>query len=501
MLSRRNFLPATLLGGLLIALGAVVLRHSPNGGLAAFASGAKVDPMSQVAQAASSDPRLRGAYRFDQAGWVYVHLEGSPGQIGFQHGYLLAPEIAAAFEAVKLSDTHHTGRDWEFFRQAGREMLWPKIDAEYQEELTGIVDGLKARGVKMDLDDVVALNAFQELPDYYVPWLNARENVANAPRLAAPGNCSAFVATGSYTRDGQIVMAHNAWTNYLEGAHWRVIFDLVPQRGHCILMDGYPGVIISDDDFGVNSAGLMVTETTISQFRGWDSNGKPEFVRARQAMQYASSIDDYVRIMRDGNNGGYANTWLLGDLKTGEIAQFELGLKHYGLERTKDGYFVGANFPTDPKVRAEETTFDPGNPESSPNTRRVRGEQLLQEWRGKIDVARAEQFLADHYDTFLKQEQPNEHTLCGHLEVSPRGEPIWECGPYSPEGAVQGKVIDSRLARALSFRARYGHPCGIDFLAEAFLKAHPEYAWQALLLRDMKAGPWTLFKAGQRPPR
>jgi hypothetical protein len=66
---------------------------------------------------------------------------------------------------------------------------------------------------------------------------------------------------------------------------------------------------------------------------------------------------------------------------------------------------------------------------------------------------------------------------------------------------VQGKVIDSRLARALSFRARYGHPCGIDFLAEAFLKAHPEYAWQAPLLRDMKAGPWTLFKAGQRPPR
>ena len=79
-----------------------------------------------------------------------------------------------------------------------------------------------------------------------------------------------------------------------------------------MLMDGFPGVITSDDDFVVNSAGLMITETTISNFHGWDPNGKPEFVRARKAMQYAGSIDDYVKIMLDGNNGGYANDWLLG---------------------------------------------------------------------------------------------------------------------------------------------------------------------------------------------
>ena len=92
-------------------------------------------------------------------------------------------------------------------------------------------------------------------------------------------------------------------------------------------MDGFPGVIASDDDFGINGDGLMITETTITQFEGWDPEGTPEFVRARKAMQYASSIDDYVRIMLEGNNGGYANDWLLGDRKTGEIAQFELGLK------------------------------------------------------------------------------------------------------------------------------------------------------------------------------
>jgi hypothetical protein len=50
------------------------------------------------AAANQSDARLQKAYRFQQGGWTYVHLEGLPGDIGFQHGYLLAPEIADAFE-------------------------------------------------------------------------------------------------------------------------------------------------------------------------------------------------------------------------------------------------------------------------------------------------------------------------------------------------------------------------------------------------------------------
>ena len=114
-------------------------------------------------------------------------------------------------------------------------------------------------------------------------------------------------------------------------------------------MDGFPGVIASDDDFGINSDGLMVTETTITQFEGWDPNGKPEFMRARKALQYAGNIDAYTKIMLDGNNGGYANDWLLGDRKTGEIAQFELGLKAYKLWRTKDGVFSGSNWARDPR--------------------------------------------------------------------------------------------------------------------------------------------------------
>ncbi len=139
-----------------------------------------------VAASGQSDARLQKAYRFQQGGWTYVHLEGSPSDIGFQHGYLLAPDIADAFAAIKLFDMHSTQRDWEFFRTTARQMLWPHIDPEYQRELQGIADGVKAHGVDLDVYDIVALNAFEEVPDYYVPWLNKQQKSAKAPSWPPP---------------------------------------------------------------------------------------------------------------------------------------------------------------------------------------------------------------------------------------------------------------------------------------------------------------------------
>ena len=445
------------------------------------------------------DARLKPAYRFERNRWIYVHLEGSPADIGYQHGYLLAPEIEDGLQAVRTVDTHNTKRDWNFYRNAAQNVLWKRIDAEYQQELQGIVDGLHAHGVNLDLWDVVALNAMEELPDYYVPYVNKLEKRAGAPVLKAPGNCSALVATGSMTKDHKPVIAHSNWTDIAIGTRWTVIFDIVPTHGYHMLMDGFPGVIVSDDDFGINSDGLMVTETTITGYDLFDPKGTPEFVRARRALQYASSIDDYVKIMLDHNNGGYGNDWLLADNKTGEIARFELGLKMHRVWRTKDGYFVGSNFPSDPEFIKAETDFDPNNMGNSPNARHKRWEELMAQSKGQIDVETAEKFLADHWDSYEGKEARDERALCGHVANSPRGVPEWQWPPYSPGGAVTAQAADSTMAKNMSLQVRAGYPCGEDFIADTFLKEHPEFDWQRPILRDMKGNPWAEFKAGDKP--
>jgi hypothetical protein len=442
----------------------------------------------------STDPRLKNAYRLPvRNGWTYVHLEGTPSEIGFQHGWLLSKEIKDGFDVQKLEAEHDSKKTWAFFRNAGRGILWPRIPDEYRQEMEGIAAGLKARGVPLDIWDVVAMNAAMEW-SYYTEQYDKEHGIAKPKTVTAPDHCSAFVATGSYTKDGKFVIAHNNWSSYLDGERWTIAFDVKPAAGHRFVMDGYPGLIHSGDDFGINDAGIAITETTISNFHGWDSKGVPEFARARKAMQYAESIDDFSRIMRDGNNGGYANDWLVADTKTNEIASLELGLKNVELRRTKDGYFTGANFPINRKLLKEETDFDANDPSLSSNARRVRWEELMKKNKGRIDAAMAEQFLADHYDTVTKKVEPSEHTLCGHVDLSPRGMGEWKA-KYEPAGAVQNKVSDAAMARKMTFLAAAGHACGLDFKAAPHMAAHPEFRWEAGLLHDMNAQGWTQIRA------
>jgi hypothetical protein len=372
--------------------------------------------------------------------------------------------------------------------------MWPHIEPEYREELQGIADGVNAHGLKggvrIDVWDVVAMNAAEEW-SYYVKEYDQGHGIKTAA-LATPEHCSAFVATGSYTKDGKIVIAHNNWSYYLDGERWTIIYDIVPANGKRMLMDGLPGVIHSADDFVMNSAGIVITETTIGHFSGYDPNAIPEFVRARKAAQYSASIDDFARIMKEGNNGGYANTWLVADSNKNEIGQLELGLKNVTLEKKTDGYFVGSNFPINENLIREETDFDPHDMSASANARHARWEQLMSENKGKIDVPAAQRFMADHYDTFEKKEDPDERTLDGHIDLSPRGSQPW-MPPFGMAGAVQNKVADAQLTSAMSFSAAAGHACGKDFKAAQHLQAHPEFAWQKDLQRDMKAGAWTTF--------
>src|SRR5262245_32438003 len=87
------------------------------------------------------DNIAKGSNRIERNGWIYVQLEGAPSRIGFQHGYLLATEIGDLLRVMKPFLLHTSKRDWTFYRETAEQMLWPKIEKEYQEEIDGIVSG------------------------------------------------------------------------------------------------------------------------------------------------------------------------------------------------------------------------------------------------------------------------------------------------------------------------------------------------------------------------
>ena len=312
---------------------------------------------------------LEQATRYEKNGWIYLHIAGEPRQRGYQHGYLLAKEISETLRIRRVVWKHISGMDWEWLVGKSKALFTPKVDAENVAEIDGIVDGMADVGFKSNRDELIAYNGWFDLVYYWWP-IEKKKIGADSPNPPLQ-SCSSFIATGSITADKGIVLAHNTMNPYPE-ATFNLILDIAPARGHRILWQSIPGWVHSGPDFFITDAGLVGSETTIGGFTSFDEKQIPEFVRMRRATQDASSIDEWVEIMKRGNNGGYANAWLTGDTKTNEIARLELGLKYIGFERTRNGFYTGSNIAEDLKLLRLETDLNSEDIRHTTVARRVR---------------------------------------------------------------------------------------------------------------------------------
>jgi hypothetical protein len=430
---------------------------------------------------------LEKAYRVDRNGWIYLHIEGGPFERGFQRGYLTANEIDEFLKTTAYIIEFQTAKEVDFFVDTAAKLFKNKISKEYIEEMKGMVAGMERAGKKVTFEEMLFMNGFIDIWWYWWP----------KEKHSMEGGCSAFIATGEATADGKIVMAHNSWAGYALLRFCNIIIDIAPDKGNRILMQSWGPCIYSATDFFITGAGLIGTETTIGGFSGFNRKGKPVFERARRAMQYANSIDEWARIMTKDNSGAYANSWLLGDIKTGEIACLELGLKHHSLEKKTTGYISGSNITENIKILREETKSAYDDIRDRRVSRRERWKQLMKKHYGKIDVEIAKQMLADHYDVYLEKEKPTSRTICGHHELDDGSIP-GSRGAYYPGGAIDGKVVDSNLAKNWQFWARWGSSCDIGFDAKQFLEKHTQYDWLQGYLKDLPAKPWTVFPVEEK---
>jgi len=302
-------------------------------------------------------------YRYPQAGWIVCHVEGEPYERGYQQGKLLAPEIAGYVRCFAATQSYKSPTDgWKLTRTLTSSLFLHHYDPEYLEEMRGIADGAAAAGAKfdgraIDLTDIVALNAWAELISL--------DQANDATPTGLEGrhfeqHCSAFVACPPATADGKIVIGHTSMFDLYPSLFFNVWLDVKPTHGHRVAFQGFPGAINSGMDWYQTDAGLVVVETTIDQTK-FDPNGEAEASRIRRAVQYADSIDDFVRLLSIKNNGLYANEWLIADMKTNEIAMFDLGTATSRLWRSSkhewfghtDGFYWSCNNEKDLSVRLE----------------------------------------------------------------------------------------------------------------------------------------------------
>ena len=447
--------------------------------------------------------RVKNGLRYDMNGWVYISIHGKPFERGLAYGKLIAKDMKTILNTIRYIIYNDYGVEWNFFIDSCAKYYSPKINElfpEFYEEMSGF-----AKGANMSINEVIAWNNYFTLTESFWSNLPEEESIAVKGTIKSASSskegggqqerCSAFIANGDWTADGKIVVAHNNFSNFVDGQFAKYVVDLKPTNGNRILMMGFAGWIWSGTDFFVTSAGIIGTETTIGGFIAYENN-VPISCRIRNAMQYGKNLDDYEKMLLDGNSGDYANSWLFGDTNTNEIMRIELGLRFHNTERTKNGYFIGFNAPYDPRIRNLEcvnTGFD--DIRRHQGARRVRLADLMDTWKGKLNVSVAQAIIADHYDVYLNKELPCSRTCCSHYELDAReymSDPS-RPKPFQPRGALDGNICDTTMAKNMSFLLRWGNSCGTPFYKDKFCQENREWAYLKDYLEDRPQQPWTTF--------
>ncbi len=388
-------------------------------------------------------------YRYDDQGWIFIHIEGEPYERGYQYGFLVADEIVSYMSKLAVvQNPDDPAAGWNDLRFETDALFLRGYDREFLTEMRGIADGAAHSGAvyeerPIDLIDIVTLNSVIDLDQLHDAIEITPNGLTGESFLAAEDEmlikesshkCSAFVATGPATSDGQVVFGQIfMWRGYT-GVHWNVITDIVPADGHRLVYQTFPGGIHSGADFYINAAGIVIGETTVSQ-TPFEPDSTPQSNRIRKAAQYASSIDDVERILWDGNNGMYSNDWPIADVKTGEVAILLLGTHTKKLWRTSEdmapfgtpGFLWANNNNRDPEVRKEYLAQPDDRPFDlvfSPWNRDVAFNEFYRERAGTIDAI--------------------------------AGVDLWASSPINRAHACDGKITDTEMARQLVFLAHFG---------------------------------------------
>jgi hypothetical protein len=241
--------------------------------------------------------RVKNGLSYVKNGWTYTSIFGEPYERGFAYGSLIHEDIQKVKELLDFYIYDTFGVKWEFFIEASNKYFLPKIKKhffEFYEEMRGVADGCSSQGVSYSVEESVAWNNYLSLTESWFGNMPKEESrkirlvsstTSSSREGGAVDRCSAFIAVGDWTKDGKIVIAHNNFSEFMDGQYCKYITNINPAQGHTILMLGFPGIIWSGTDFFVTSKGIVGTETTIGGFLPYE-NKYPISIQVKKDVWY-----------------------------------------------------------------------------------------------------------------------------------------------------------------------------------------------------------------------
>jgi len=350
-----------------------------------------------------------------ERGNYVLHLSGTPYEMGYQHGILMADEIKDGVFPV-FSDP--IGHNPSF---AGKPALLVKLitlyleisvyrpiekvtPPEYLSEIAGIADG-----AGLDYRDVFVANFLSDLSMAMVPGVITEKAVDLGLAAESVAECSSFVASGDATLDGSLLFGRN--TDYSGQGRWakyQTIFFYEPEGWLRYVKISTAGLIKCNS--AMNEAGIVVGGHFMA-YDGSRPDGVSFTVFENEIMRKAETIDEALAILEETPRGG-CFALMIADGKDGRGVAAESSPEVLGVRQMTDGTIALTNYATTEELKPLDLMIRYNLVMRNLAGRHYRLKELLEKHHGSITPELAASFMSDHGDVIMDRERGTGITVC-----------------------------------------------------------------------------------------
>ena len=298
-------------------------------------------------------------HREDRGPIKVVWLQGTPYEMGYQHGQLLHDEIASLGGREIFNVLSFFGK-LMLMSKLARRNSFPGIYQECQ----GLVDATSDIGMTMDACMVLAFgDVYKEIFGY------------NLPKILFHDGCANFAVAGDGTTDGHLYHGRTLDNQKEPIKYWvdnTTVFIRQPNKGipHAII--SVPGMVWPNS--GLNAEGISISLDTAhpKDIEEMPTDGRSNVQLMSQVMKRAHNYQEAHDIMASQNRL-MANLIIITDGKSRKAGVFELLYRDMGVrEMEKNGAIYMTNHFLSPEAKGKDTP-----PTDSTLLRYQRFEQLL----------------------------------------------------------------------------------------------------------------------------
>lgn len=432
--------------------------------------------------------------RKSRTGLWEMYVEGNGYQRGVMHGRLarhLVQEQEEAF-SERINEMVPSGiyrRILSYLIAWFNRDLHQYIPLEYKKEIFGI-----SQYASPEFEWVGP--AYQRLMNYH-----AAHDIGHALQNMALVGCSSFGVWNERTEDSTLLIGRNF--DFYVGDHFaenKIVMFVNPDSGHQFMMVTWGGMIgvVS----GMNMQGLTIT-LNAAKSEIPTGSATPVSILAREVLQYASTIDEALKIIR-GKKTFVSESFLIGSAKDGKAVNIEITPDTVDIYETGLDQIVCTNHYDGPVLEKTESNLI-HKKESASVYRQQRLTELVS-GQAKLNPQSIANILRNPYGLndrrigYGHEKAVNQFISHHSVIFDPMKKIVWVSTTPWQLGAYVAYRLDSIFARAVPFPGNEIYDSTLTIPADPFVNS-PEFRNFVMfrqlrdsLIRGYDADPYRLIE-------